>query len=267
METEGNAMGPELIRRIEQRAASAWPAAETEPLDGWLMRSTSGVTRRANSVLANTDLGNVPLGRKLARVEAFYEERGQPARYQLCPASLPGDLDAVLAERGYRTDAPTCVQTTSLHRLREASRPQQEGRMRIEPGYREDWYALYCAAEEVDGHAASVRREILRRIHAPCAYALLEVAGEPIAIGLGVTQGEWLGLFSVVTRPEFRRRGAAMAVLHALASWGEAQGAGSAYLQVMEENTGARALYERLGFETRYLYWYREGPTLPAGPR
>lgn len=64
------------------------------------------------------------------------------------------------------------------------------------------------------------------------------------------------------TRPEFRRRGAATATLHALATWGGEQGAERAYLQVMAENLPATAVYARAEFERLYHYHYRErGPS------
>lgn len=251
----------ELIRHIEDLAAGAWPAAVTEPLDGWLLRYTAGVTRRANSVHPNRCRGLVPLEEKLARVEAFYARCGLPTRFQLCPASRPGDLDGVLAARGYGTAGRTRVQTAPLPVLRERARPHPEHRITLLPAFAERWYSAYCHAEQPDEHTAAVRREIVRRIAGTLAFALLEAGGEPAALGLGIAQGEWLGVFSMATDPSFRRQGAATAVLHALAGWGEEQGARNAYLQVEASNSGALALYTRLGFDTLYEYWYREEPS------
>jgi ribosomal protein S18 acetylase RimI-like enzyme len=55
-------------------------------------------------------------------------------------------------------------------------------------------------------------------------------------------------------------RAPAPAVLHALAEWGRAYGATRMYLQVMENNAAARALYAGIGFETLYTYYYRSAP-------
>jgi ribosomal protein S18 acetylase RimI-like enzyme len=64
----------------------------------------------------------------------------------------------------------------------------------------------------------------------------------------------------MATRPEFRRRGCAAAILHALARWSQRHQVTQMYLQVMENNRPALALYAQVGFETRYHYHYREAP-------
>jgi ribosomal protein S18 acetylase RimI-like enzyme len=114
--------------------------------------------------------------------------------------------------------------------------------------------------ELVDEAALGVWQGILERIRPSTGYALLQLEDQTAAIGFGVLEAGWLGIFGMATHPHFRRRGAATAVLRWLAQWGEEQGATHAYLQVMEENTAALALYARLGFETLYHYHYRAAP-------
>jgi GNAT superfamily N-acetyltransferase len=79
----------------------------------------------------------------------------------------------------------------------------------------------------------------------------------PSAIGLGVLERGWAGVYAMGTRREVRRRGAATAVVHALACWAQRHSASRMYLQVEAANDGARQLYTRAGFETAYRYHYR----------
>ena len=104
-------------------------------------------------------------------------------------------------------------------------------------------------------------RGILERIGASgsarAGYALASLGGEPAATALGVADGPWLGVFSVATLPEFRRRAAATALLRALARWGATLGASRAYLQVERDNRIAFDLYLSDGFREVYGYHYR----------
>jgi len=70
-----------------------------------------------------------------------------------------------------------------------------------------------------------------------------------------------LGVFSMLTLPSGRRRGAAQAVLAALAARAVAEGIDRMYLQVERDNAPALALYARASFREAYGYHYRvHGP-------
>ena len=118
---------------------------------------------------------------------------------------------------------------------------------------------FYQEVEALNEQAIGVRRRILQRVAPPMAYAQAFQNGRLVGIGLGVAERGWVGVFTMLTRPDARRQGVATAVLHELAAWGgQAQGADRMYLQVMQRNTAALALYGRCGFTTLYSYHYRE---------
>jgi GNAT superfamily N-acetyltransferase len=248
----------QTILHIETLALHAWPAAEVVALDGWRLRADGGVTRRANSVWPNGAEGALELPAKIAAAEAFYTARNLPTIYQISPAQQPPELDDELADRGYRDDARTWVQTSSLAAMRaNLPEPHAQGAVTLSTTYADDWFDLYCASEGVTGHAADVRRRILARITAATGYALLHLDGLPVAVGMGVVEAGWLGIYCMATLPTHRRRGLARQVLAALAAWAQTEGAQQAYLQVMVYNTPAQALYAGAGFATAYQYHYR----------
>jgi GNAT superfamily N-acetyltransferase len=249
-----------MIALLESLAANAWPAAEISHLDGWRLRYTGGVTRRANSVWPNQASGTQPLDAKLAAVEDFYARHSAPPMYQICDAMQPANLDDILAERGYAAVAHTHVQTTPITGMLAALPPLRTYptfEVEVSESFDEDWFALYCASELMDAHGAAMRRTILQRIESPCAFALLRAAGEPAAAGLGVAEGGWLGIFCMTTQPSLRRKGAARAILRTLALWSQLYDTKQAYLQVMQHNTAGMALYASVGFTTAYDYHYR----------
>ena len=78
-----------------------------------------------------------------------------------------------------------------------------------------------------------------------------------IAVGLGVAENGFVGLFDLVTDEKFRNRGFGKELVLNLIEWGKQNGAQRAYLQVMLNNAPALHLYEKLGFREVYQYWYR----------
>jgi len=250
-----------LVLWLETMAAKAWPAAKNEVVDGWQLRAAEGVTRRANSVWPNAAQNELALEEKLARAETFYEAHNLPPRYQISPAMQPVHLDDLLAAQGYRQVARTAVQINALTEILRNTAPlrsQPSFVMEVTEEFDADWFVTFNAVEHADDASNPVRQAILQRIAQPVGFAHLRIDDEPAAVGLGVIEDEWVGIFCMATQSQFRRRGAASAVLRTLGIWAQMYGAERAYLQVMVENVGAQALYTRIGFTTVYHYHYRE---------
>ena len=253
------------IRLVEKLAMNAWPAEVVEPLDGWRMRWHRAPSRRVNSVWPNEWEGQIPLAIKLERVEFFYALREQLARYQICPAAQPAGLDEILEARGYTVDARTAVQVAEVRKVLERLRPsllppmgEERKDIQVFEMLTDEWLEGYCLAQDASLNQMSYRRLALSLVQEPSVYVLVQVDGQDAAVGRGVLEQDWLGVFGMSTRAEFRRRGLATSVLSTLARWAQEHGAGQMYLQVMENNPGAKALYENVGFETLYHYHYRE---------
>ncbi|MGW4630552.1 GNAT family N-acetyltransferase, partial [Streptomyces rubiginosohelvolus] len=86
-------------------------------------------------------------------------------------------------------------------------------------------------------------------------FATVPGSGDvPDAIGRCVVDGRWAGFMAVEVAPEQRRRGLATAVMTALARRALDEGAWAAWLQVEEDNEGARALYDGMGFAGHHRY-------------
>lgn len=250
-----------LILNLETFAANAWPAAEVEEVGGWRLRHTGGVTRRANSVWPNGAIDPGELEGRLAQVEAFYAARNLPPRYQISPATQPVDLDERLLRRGYAAVSPTAVQVADLTTILRQTRPlrtKPEFEVEVSEEFDEGWFKTFMAVEHPNDPANEGLRALLKRIPPTTGFVHLRVDGAPAAVGLGVLAERWLGIFCMATGGEFRRQGAASAILRTLAIWAQLHEATHAYLQVMESNTAARALYDQVGFATLYHYHYRE---------
>jgi GNAT superfamily N-acetyltransferase len=251
---------PRDVLALEEVAALGWPPLETRWLGRWLLRAAEGWTGRGNSVLPLGDPG-LPLHAAVAEVTSWYAERGLPGRFTI-PTPAREALDAALTDRGWSSYNPTAVLTAdvavTLRRL-----PAADPRITVEPLPGADWLSLYHYRGTTE--LPPVARRVLAGAREP-GFAVLRDAGRVLAIARGAVDEGWIGVTAVEVDSEHRRQGLGTAVMRAILDWGLARGAVSAYLQVAEDNTGALALYDRLGFARHHGYHYTVAPRRQSSP-
>lgn len=241
---------------LDRLADRGWPALEREPLQGWTLRASAGVTNRANSVLTAGRVQDVAAA--VVEAERWYEARSVPPVFQTSPAS-PGALAEVLASRGYREHSATDILVADRAAV-AAGRADAalETGVRVEDMPSAAWLDTWWS---VDGRGGPAEREVARRIltGGPALYASHGDPSAPDAVARLALVGEWGGLYAVATRPEARRRGLARDLATALAHASSAHGVTALWLQVVAENAPAHALYASLGFRraSGYSYWSR----------
>ncbi|MBM7389683.1 ribosomal protein S18 acetylase RimI-like enzyme [Clavibacter michiganensis] len=245
---------------LDDLADRGWPAAVRERRRGWILRAADGVTRRANSALPVGPVDDPDAA--LGAVEDFARRHGIDACVQVSPASEPADLPARLAARGYVAEARTLVQVADAGavagRLADAAPADPALEVTLADAPDDAWLDAWWS---VDGRGGSAELAVGRRIleRGPAVYAAVRDGDRVLATARLALVDGWGGLFAVSTRPEARRRGLSRAVMAAAVDAGSERGITALWLQVVEENAGARALYAGLGFRdaSRYEYWTR----------
>ncbi|MEV7644151.1 GNAT family N-acetyltransferase [Streptomyces rubiginosohelvolus] len=229
--------------------ARAWQPVESEALGDWRLRAAGGFTRRANSVLPLGDPG-LPLGEAFGRVRHWYEERGLPAYVQTATGAEGTQelLCAELEEHGWRREVSAEVRIAALAPVGDREAEVSAVRLTREPDAA--WLARYQRFSTPGPH-------VLRVLGSGPSVWFATVPGSgdaPDAIGRCVVDGRWAGFMAVEVAPEQRRRGLATTVMTALARRALDEGASAAWLQVEEDNEGARALYDNMGFAGHHRY-------------
>lgn len=246
------------ITALDRLAARAWPADGVEHLDGWRLRTSPTSSRRVNSVLPLAPVSEAALPESIAKAEGFYRARNAPPRFQISPAAMPRDLDTELERRGWTIEAPTLLLTAGAESLTASLAAPSDVQVSLAAAAGEAWAA--ACWPEMDQAEREARHMLVQRILPAHRFAAVEVDGAVAAIGLGVRDGQWLGIFCMRSAAMHRRKGLARAVLGALVAWGAGLGARSLYLQVEADNAAAIKLYESAGFLAAYGYHYRKAP-------
>jgi GNAT superfamily N-acetyltransferase len=235
---------------IEERSLNAWPALSTLQRQGCILRFADGYTKRSNS--ANALYLHGDAAQLIAYVEAAYGRAGQPAIFKILGCREYGELDAALEARGYRVLDRTTVQTVDL---RGTAFPVH-GETAMEATFSAEWIDGFIAANHLEPKRETVRR-VLGSITVDTVVASIRVGGRIVAFGFAALDAGSAGFFDIFVLQEFRGAGYGRKLMESLMAQARNAGAEQGYLQVMDRNAPALALYGKLGFEPAYAYWYR----------
>ena len=240
-------------REVQRHALPGWLAWH-EPLGEWTLRTGGGFTRRANSCHAVGDPG-MPIQQAAKQIISFAVAHDIAPLAQVIEGSPE---EHALQRLGWvSTDQPTAVLVSRLADFL-AVRPAEPTATiteTLQPG----WEEAYQHSRPNSADPAIVR--MILDGNPPRAFAAVAGQGpddrsELVAIARGHRNEGWLGLASIWTRPDHRRRGLATAMMAALGNWAARQGARYAYLQVATVNESAIAAYRSLGFIHHHAYRY-----------
>ncbi|MFE9772779.1 GNAT family N-acetyltransferase [Streptomyces sp. NPDC005931] len=239
-------------------AARAWRPVESERLGEWELRAAGGFTRRANSVLPLGDPG-VPLDEALAVVRRWYADRGLPAYVQTATGAEGTQelLCAELERRGWVREVTAELWTGGLARVADPGTEPSGVELSREAD--EAWLARYRRKG-----AGEVALKVLASGPSVWFATVPGAGGVPAAVGRCVVDGRWAGFAAVEVDPVERRRGLATAVMATLARRALDEGASAAWLQVEDDNAGARALYDGMGFAPHHAYHHYRIPDASA---
>jgi len=227
-----------------------WRPVEVADVDGWRLGFSGGFTSRVNSVVP---LAEPPdLDAAIGRVEAFYSQRGVPARFRVGREVLPVGLDGVLAARGYRLVATTRVLALALPAQAEPSAASIE--VADEPD--DDWLSGWLDVKA----SGTVDPDLARAVVTGSAAGYLTTRDDDGVVGVirAGYSGDWVGLSCLMVAQRARHRGLARALTLAAMQIAAERGARRAFLQVEDVNHAALELYHRLGFADVDTYHYRE---------
>ena len=246
---------PESLQRL---MVAGNPPIERDWIGGWLLRAAGGFTGRANSMLPLDDPG-VPLGDAVDRMEAWYRTRGLPPLVTVY-GDLEGDLSAgsigrLLLGRGYRMLQPTRVMTAPVKR--DLAWPDFPSGYRVERLDRLTDDILAVSEGRVGEFGATARR-VLEGPPSQTFLCVYDDAGPVAMVRVPVHDG-WAGLFGLHVLPAHRDRGLGRQLTGAALAYAAGMGSSAMYLQVTQDNSAARRLYESAGFTDHHAYCYLRG--------
>ena len=240
----------EQIRLFEELTFNSHPALQTQFYDGWFIRYSGGYTNRANSV-STLWPSTLDVNAKIEECEKRYARQSLPCVFKVTDGSEPG-FDRMLEERGYRIVTPTDLMTLDL-RGRQFAR----GDCVITDHVTREWLDTYFTLENYPEPKRVIAEQMLRSIRNEARYCRIVKDGQSIACASAVLERGYVTLVNVIVNEAYRGRGYGRQLCESLLSEAIKADAHTAYLQVVQSNSTAVRLYEKIGFCKLYSYWYR----------
>lgn len=243
------------ITMLEEYTCRTWPALETVPYDGWLMRFASGCTNRANAVYPLYP-SSYDLDRKIAHVEQEYSSRGLRPTFKMTDAVLPPALDSVLASAGYEIIENSYVMSMPLTSDVDTTAPEAVS-VRLTEAFDAAWLDTFLEIQPSRAHQMDTYAALLNSNTGKRVYASIVLDGRIAAVGLSSRSRDHSGIYNMATHPDYRGRGYAETIVRVLQHDAYRRGARVAFLSVSAANETAQRVYRRCGFVQSYRYCYR----------
>ena len=241
-----------MITNIEELSMNAWPALQTKLYDGWVLRFADGYTKRSNSINPIYE-SNISLQMKLDFCEKDYEHVNLPIVYKLTPDSQPKDLDEELDKRGYIRIDETSVRILDMEHYYQA----KAGDIHFASEFNDTWINGFLKCSGINEKDTITAKKMLNNIMGEVVCVSKWVDEKVIGCGFGVIERGCIGIFDIIVDKSYRGNGYGKSIMNSILNTAAKKGVKTAFLQVVVGNIPAENLYENLGFQEEYKYWYR----------
>lgn len=242
------------IKILEDLSLNAWPSHQMQIYDGWILRFSYFYTHRTNCV-EQIGPSVIPLADKLDYCEETYHRWGTPAIFKINPLTAPS-FDELLAKRGYETAHITEVM---LKKLTYTSPKRTPYPIVLNSCVSSKWLdALFRMKATIN----PIHRRIVPSMYAAIPKDVIAASvydeNEIIGTGLAILDRDYAGIYAIHVHKDYRGQGIGRSICESLLNASAKCGASFAYLQVVQGNKPAKALYKSLGFQDFYTYWFRQ---------
>ena len=239
------------VRYLEELSFNAHPSLQTQYYDGWVLRFANGYSSRANSVNMIYP-STIDINEKIEECEKRYSKNGLPCIFKVIDEDAE-IIDGILNDRGYEIVTPTDVMVLDLEDKEYVSSESVVTDYVID-----EWLETYFTLEKYTNKSTcDTVAQIRRMIQADTLYCILKEDGKNIACASAVIENGYVYIANVIVDEMYRGKGYGRRLCETLLAQAKKKGGRTSYLQVIQSNKIALNLYEKLGYEKIYSYWYR----------
>ncbi|MFT9495312.1 GNAT family N-acetyltransferase [Anaerosolibacter sp.] len=243
-----------MIQKIEELSMNALPALSTMLVNGWVLRFANGYSKRANSVNPIYPC-SVEVERNIEICDGLFKRNNLDTVFKLTEMEDAYRIDEILGEMGYSYEAKTNIMLKSIEKYSIKEEDKRDVILYRE--LRDDWFEAFVGMNKIGPQHGPTLQKMLKSIIPDTYYGCIVENGKITAVGLGVAERGYVGMYDICVAQEQRRRGLGTKIMKNLIHKASEDGYTYSYLQVVDANEAAKLLYDNLGYEKKYSYWYR----------
>ena len=253
---------------IEELTMNAWPSLQTLLFNGWIIRMAGGYTKRANSInpiysyennykanLINSICSSeIKLNEKINYCENLFKSNNLPTVFKIIDCEEYNILDKELEKLNYNK-----VDLTSVQICNEIKQTLIHEKLIVENKITDNWEKCFYSCYNIDNiEKMEIIEKMLKNIKRPIICVHKTVNHNSIGCGYGVIERGFVGLFDIIVKEEYRGKGIGKEIVETILTESKKKGVNKAYLAVVDNNIVAKNLYQKIGFNEIYKYWYRK---------
>ena len=248
------------IKHLQEVLMNSWPAHHYYFFKGWILRFTSGITDRANSVFPINYTGNQDtINEDLDYVEKAYKAFNLPTIFTIPENHEPYNLDIKLRARGYQQMGfSTNTMIIPIENINNHYK-NEEFSYTSYPNRVEEFASFLAKYSKRDVNAQRELVQLSNRIIIPLkSFIVAKYEGSVIGTLMGVLDHyHYLYIADVFIKPNFRHRNIASSLFYEVVKkLGIPNKAQLIWLQVESDNESAMNLYTKLRMKKLYSYYY-----------
>ena len=240
------------IAELEALSTQTWPPREIKNVGSWQLRISDGVTYRANSVFVSgpPSFGDpgFEIDQAIEQVEKIYADANLPAVFHLVHPMYQEFAD-YLINKGWKERVGAAFMVYDITDSSDITGALAKKNLTLlnQDSPTPEFLAL---------HNDEILETIMNSY--PAHYLSLCSDGVTVATARMAISGSWAIVTRLIVAESHRRQGLAELLMQAAIAISLSEGANKICLQVDRSNSGAQALYDKLGFRVHHTYSFIE---------
>ena len=240
------------IAELEALSTQTWPPREIKNVGSWQLRISDGVTYRANSVFVSgpPSFGDpgFEIDQAIEQVEKIYADANLPAVFHLVHPMYQEFAD-YLINKGWKERVGAAFMVCDITDSSDFTGMLTKKNLTLlnQDSPTPEFLAL---------HNDEILETIMNSY--PAHYLSLRSNGVTIATARIAISNSWAIVTRLIVAESHRRQGLAELLMQAAFAISLSEGANKICLQVDRSNSGAQALYDKLGFRVHHTYSFIE---------